>query len=170
MHCKKFLINAFNRNEIIRYQSSTQQTCLWILIPSHSFPWNRSLTSGRMVLCSKLEDEGGAGFNYQSHLSTKTFGIFRDFSETRINGLGFLRKTPTESIPPIAPGPCVTIGLNPTLKTEKQTAEISLLFSERIFPNFDILHSVRCIELPCTPDLNVFVKRSTNQRSLMDHH
>ena len=49
---------------------------------------------------------GGARFKPLSRLSTYPFGVFRGFlQKSRKYGLGSLRKTPTEGIPPIGLGP-----------------------------------------------------------------
>ena len=53
--------------------------------------------------CSNNWLTGGAEFN--SRLSTQPFGVFRSFLQnSRKYGLGFLKKTTTEGIPPTGPG------------------------------------------------------------------
>ena len=78
--------------------------------------------------CSQIWQTGGARFNPQSRLSTQTLGVFPGFLQnSRKYGLGSLRKTPTEGIPPIGLGPSWTIGL----KSYNQSTNRSLKNSQR---------------------------------------
>ena len=68
---------------------------------------------------------GGARFKPRSRLSTKLFEVFPGFLRlTRKYGLGSLKKTSTESIPPIGPGPTsgqLALRLQPANQLSKVT-------------------------------------------------